>query len=170
MIRFHGLGLQALTIKKALLSGILLSFSLNGAHASTVIEKIVKQYYSEAKLSRALTIKYDPCTPPRTSCFRTACDLVDRFECDEMSEQNNIRNACSGVWGGECITNATQFLGKFEYDENEEMTQLVGSCRGVYDLECVRYSCTRLGRFGCDDLEEIIQVNSTCGYRHPINQ
>jgi len=132
---------------------------------ATNLKSIVDQYY----LIKELRIDQDPRDPcqcrPSTSCFRTACESMGNYECDDSDEQNNIRRACRGVWGGGCISQSVGLLHKFEYDDNDEMVQLVNSCRGVYDLECVSYSCRRMGNFGCDDLEEVIEVNRACaGY------
>lgn len=99
---------------------------------------------------------------PTSSCFKTACDAVGTFECDDQNEMDALRRACRGVWGGDCVTQSMRFLGRFEYDDNNEMVQVVNSCRGLYDLACVTYTCNRLGTFGCDDREEIIRVNQTC--------
>ncbi len=143
--------------------GLFVFLCFSSVYAGANYQDLAHDYY---RFQKAKQTPVDPCTP-RTSCFKTACDLIDRFECDDMSEQENIRNACRGVWGGECVTVASQLLGRFEFDDNEEMVQLVTSCRGVYDLECVRYSCGRLGRMGCDDLEEVLQVNRSCASAHP---
>jgi hypothetical protein len=137
-------------------------FSLT-ASAESRVDSIVHQYYRQTTKQVV-----PPNCRPQTSCFQVACDKLSKFECDEISEQNQIRNACRNVWGGECIEQSTQLLGQFEYDDLEEMVQLVQSCRGVFDLNCVKYSCDRLGRFGCDDLEEIAQVNQSCANSYPF--
>ena len=102
------------------------------------------------------------CRPQSGSCFRTACDTVDTFECDDQDEMDTLRRACRGNWGDGCIKLSVKFLDVFEYDDLEDMETLANSCRGVYDLECVNYSCRRMEPFGCDDLEEIVDVNLGC--------
>lgn len=139
-----------------LMTLLTISFSINAKN----LQSIVDDYYFQKSIEE----NFRPprhCTP-NSSCFQTACDSMDNYECDDIDEQDNIRRACRGVWGGDCISNAKQFLHRFEYDRNEEMVQLVNSCRGVYDIACVSYSCNQLGRFGCDDLEEITRVNAAC--------
>jgi len=146
---------------KALLALLAFVFWANFAFSAQDNYSVIAKEYFVMK-----SVKVDTNPPrgcrPASSCFKVACDLMDKFECDDQNEQANIQHACRAVWGGECITNATQILHRFEYDSNEEMTQLVLSCRGVYDLDCVNYSCQRLGKFGCDTLEELVQVNAAC--------
>ena len=93
-----------------------------------MLEQIIKIAHDYYRFQKAKQTPVDPCTP-RTSCFKTACDLIDRFECDDMSEQENIRNACRGV-GRRVRHRGIPTPGRFEFDDNEEMVQLVTSCRG----------------------------------------
>ena len=139
----------------------LLSFNLSAEEKKSVAD-IVDDFYALKELN--LMDKH-PCRPNGNGCFRTACENVGAFECDEEEEMNTLRRACRGVWGDQCLVTSMRYLGKFEYDDVEEMSQLASSCRGVYDTECITYTCNRLGNFGCDDLEEIVSVNRTCaGY------
>lgn len=128
-----------------------------------VIEQTVERYYDLAEFMEN-DEKNPPryCLPDNGSCFVTACQSVDRFECDDQDEMNNLRRACRGNWGDTCLKVSISFLDRFEYDDNEEMAQVANSCRGVYDHECIRFTCDRVGRFGCDDLEEIVAVNAAC--------
>lgn len=107
----------------------------------------------------------DPSCRPNTSCLKVACSTLDRFECDDASEVEEINRACRGNFGGECILVAKKYLDRFELDDRAEMIQLLGSCRGLFDLDCVEYSCQRVGRFGCDDLEEVMKINMMCAGR-----
>lgn len=124
------------------------------------IDEIVDDYYAMKSLNLAGQ-KHD-CYPQGASCFKTACENVGTFECDDQAEMNTLRKACRGVWGDACLKYAFTKLRKFEYDDNDEMALLANSCRGLYDFECVRYTCDRMGPFDCDDLEEIRQINMTC--------
>ncbi len=140
---------------------VLLTLSFS-SFSSTKIQNIVDDYYSFQKLIKGE--KHNRCTP-KGSCFKTACDSVGTFECNDQDEMDQLRRACRGVWGADCITASMSFLHSFEYDDIEEMSQLVESCRGLYETDCITYSCDKLNPFGCDDLEEIIKVNRACaGY------
>jgi hypothetical protein len=151
-------------VKSLLLLGVLL-LAAPAWSKSTVTDLFAHQYF---QMKNSDAKNPPPNCRPTSSCFKVACDLLGQFECDDIQEQNQIRNACRGVWGGDCISNATNLLHKFEYDDLEEMVQLVQSCSGVFDLECVNYSCQRMGRFGCDDLEEVVQVNRSCARAYPF--
>lgn len=130
--------------------------------APSVFEAV--EEYFELKQLDLIGDKHFPphCQPRSASCFRTACETVDRFECDDQDEMNTLRRACRGSWDDSCLVASIGFLGSFEYDDLEEMAQLANSCRGVYDTECISYTCERLGSFGCDDLDEVAQVNRGC--------
>jgi hypothetical protein len=150
-------------IMKKLLAVLALALLSQTAISSESVQTIVDDYYFLKTINK-VEDKHDTCYPT-SSCFKTACDSVGRFECDDQNEMDALRTACRGVWGGDCITQSKKFLHQFEYDNNEEMVDIVNSCRGLYDLQCVAYTCQRLGTFGCDDREEIIRVNRTCaGY------
>lgn len=124
--------------------------------------EVVNDYFELKELG--LLNKHIPrnCRPQLGSCFRTACETVDRFECDDQNEMDRLRRACRGSWGDDCLKTSFRYLGKFEYDDIEEMEVLANSCRGVYDTECISYTCDRMGSFDCDDLEEIVEVNQRC--------
>ena len=127
---------------------------------SIEVQNIVDDFYA-LKTLKLVSEKHD-CYPQGNGCFKTACETVGTFECDDQDEMNQLRKACRGVWGDSCLNTSFKYLRKFEYDDNEEMVQLVNSCRGVYDTQCVDYTCGRLGRFDCDDLDEIRNINMTC--------
>jgi len=142
-------------------SFLILSFNTFAKDYRSAAE-IVDEYYALQELN---LIDKHPCRPQGQSCFRTACESVGTFECDDQREMDTLRRACRGVWGSECLRISMKYLGNFEYDDIEEMSQLARSCRGVYETDCISYTCDRLGTFGCDDLEEIVSVNRTCaGY------
>lgn len=148
---------------KKLIAVLALALLSQTAISAERIQSVVDDYYF-LKTIKMIEDKHDTCYPT-SSCFRTACDSLRTFECDDQDEMDALRRACRGVWGGDCITQSKKFLRQFEYDDNDEMVQIVNSCRGLYDLQCVAYSCQRLGTFGCDDRDEIIRVNRTCaGY------
>lgn len=148
-------------MKSLLITILFLGLSLTAqANQSSQVSKIVDDYYA-MKTLKLVGQKHD-CYPQGQSCFRTACETVGVFECDDQDEMNQLRKACRGVWGDSCLKTGFKYLGKFEYDDNDEMVLLVNSCRGVYDVGCIEYTCDRLGRFDCDDLEEIRNVNLTC--------
>lgn len=133
----------------------------NPENAKTPAE-VVDEYFELKELG--VLDKHIPrdCRPQLGSCFRTACETVDRFECDDQDEMDRLRRACRGSWGDDCLKTSFRFLGQFEYDDIEEMEALAHSCRGVYDTECISYTCERMGRFACDDLDEIVEVNQRC--------
>jgi hypothetical protein len=132
-------------------------------HKSTQTPSELVSEYFELKDLKLLD-KHIPrdCRPQHGSCFRTACETVDRFECDDQDEMDILRRACRGSWGDGCIKQSLKFLDRLEYDDLEEMETLVNSCRGVYDTECINYTCQRMGAFDCDDLDEIVDVNLRC--------
>jgi hypothetical protein len=136
------------------------SFSSFASTNGKRVSEVVDEFYMLKALN--LTGEKHDCYPQGQSCFRTACNSVGVFECDDVDEMNILRRACRGVWGDTCIKTAFNYLRKFEYDDNEEMVTLVNSCRGVYDTACITFSCNRLGTFGCDDIEEVAAVNQAC--------
>lgn len=149
---------------------ILLIFSFlsmfSFAHASSQtdfnLQQTVDQYYNLVELLQFEERPPRSCLPDAGSCFRSACETLGRFECDDQVEMDAIRRACRGNWDDSCLKASISHLDRFEYDDNEEMVQLINSCRGVYDTECINFSCERMGRFACDQLEEIITLNRAC--------
>jgi len=129
------------------------------ANEQRPVWQIVDEFFALQELN---FMDKHPCRPVGQSCFRTACESVGTFECDENDEMDRLRRACRGVWGSECINISKKYLNRFEYDNNREMVQLVNSCRGVIAPDCISYTCDKLGSFGCDNLSEIIYVNKVC--------
>lgn len=126
-------------------------------------KELVEKYYELKELGLHSPKHFPPhCRPQRGSCFRTACETVDQFECDDQHEMDTLRRACRGNWGDACLKTSVSFLDRFEYDDLEEMAELADSCRGISDTECIRYTCERMGSFACDDLDEIKEVNRRC--------
>lgn len=139
-----------------------MSFAQEASQSHSNVQETVNQYYELVDFLKFEETPPRNCLPDTGSCFRTACETLSRFECDDQSEMDAIRRACRGNWGDSCIKASIVHLDRFEYDDNQEMVQLAHSCRGVYDTECINFSCQRMGRFACDDLEEIIVVNRAC--------
>lgn len=102
---------------------------------------------------------------PLGDCFKTACDSLGAFECDDLSEIQQVKNACRRVRGDECLKTSMKYLSVIDYNDLEEMVELAKSCEGYVTSECITYTCDKLGSISCNDLDEIVAVNRSCQLR-----
>ena len=72
-----------------------------------------EDYFAFQNLLKAQS--FDTNCRPNSSCLKVACSTLDRFECDDSSEVEEISRACRGVWGWRVYLGGQKILGPLRY-------------------------------------------------------
>jgi hypothetical protein len=96
------------------------------------------------------------------SCVDVACEKLGRYNCDDVSEIQQVGEACRGNRGGACLAAACSKVGRYNCDDLSEIAVIGKACRGNFREACLEAVCARVGRYNCDDISEIRIVGEAC--------
>ncbi len=116
----------------------------------------------QLKNSQLNCIDDDTVISPK-SCIDTICAKLNKSDCDDISEVQNIAKMCKNNVDGDCINAVCSKVSKFDCDDASELEQIAGMCSGHFSDKCLTVTCSFLHKFDCDDLSEVDAIlTNTC--------
>jgi hypothetical protein len=153
---------------------ILFTTSLSLAADNFTLRRHANNYYSDIQLQRYLKkanhrsavthsllrelklqnhCNDNPNISPK-SCIETVCSKVSKYDCDDVSEIQQIAGFCKHNVDGDCIDAVCAKVSKYDCDDLSEVKEVANMCSSQYSAKCFDTACSYLDKFSCDDLSE----------------